>query len=142
MKRWDLRAPLPSTEKRRRHEAGADAPRIPRPDRQMPRVLFSAAEFRVVVVDLSGGEEMGEHQVRERALVEVVSGRVSIESSGETALCEAGALVIFDPGERHRVRAVADSRLLLVLAPWPAADHHPEHIPMNAVVDPLPPSAP
>jgi hypothetical protein len=31
--------------------------------------------------------------------------------------------VIFDPGERHEVRAVSDARLLLVLAPWPGAGH-------------------
>ena len=31
-----------------------------------------------------------------------------------------GLLVIFDPGERHEVRATTDARLLLVLAPWPA----------------------
>ena len=142
MKRWDLSSPMPSTQKQRPREAGADAARVPRADRQMPRVLFSSPEFRIVVVDLNSGEEMGDHQVRERALVEVVAGVASIESSGETVTCEAGALVVFDPGERHRVRALADSRLLLVLAPWPAADHHPEHIPANALIDPLPPPTP
>ncbi len=110
----------------------------------MPRVLFSSPECRVVVVDLASGEELGDHRVRERAIVEVVTGRVSIESSGETAEGDAGALVTFDPGEEHRVRALADTRLLLVLAPWPAAEHyteseqgHGDHLPANAVVEPL-----
>jgi len=31
--------------------------------------------------------------------------------------------VEFDPGERHAVRAVSDTRLLLLLTPWPAAGH-------------------
>jgi hypothetical protein len=31
---------------------------------------------------------------------------------------------VFDPHERHEVRATRDARLLLVLAPWPG-DGHP-----------------
>ena len=57
----------------------------------MPRVLFSAPECRAVVVDLDGGETMGDHKVRERAVVEVVTGRVSIEASGDAVTCDAGA---------------------------------------------------
>ena len=113
----------------------------------MPRVLFSSPECRVVVVDLANGEQIGDHRVRERAVVEVVTGRVVIESSGETAECDAGMLVTFDPGEEHRVQALADARLLLMLAPWPAAEHyteaeqhHGDHLPSNAVVQPLSPS--
>jgi quercetin dioxygenase-like cupin family protein len=111
----------------------------------MPRVLFSSPECRAVVVDLRSGEEMGDHQVRERAVVGVVAGRVSIESSGESAECKAGTLVTFDPGEHHTVRALADARLLLLLAPWPAAKHyteaeegHAQHLPANAVAEPIP----
>jgi quercetin dioxygenase-like cupin family protein len=112
---------------------------------QMPRVLFTSPECRAVVIDLRGGEELGDHHVRERAVVEVVSGRVSVESSGETVDCETGTLLTFDPGERHAVRALADARLLLLLAPWPGAKHnteaekgHDQHLPVNAVTEPTP----
>ncbi len=98
-----------------------------------------------MVVDVSKGEALGDHRVRERAVVEVVTGRVVIESSGETAECDAGTLITFAPGEQHRVQALADSRLLLMLAPWPAAEHyteaehgHDDHLPANAMVEPLP----
>jgi hypothetical protein len=77
----------------------------------------------------------------------VVVRSVVVESSEETAECDPGTLVTFDPGEEHRVRALADARLLLVLAPWPAAEHYTDaeqhrgdHLPANAVVDPLPAS--
>jgi quercetin dioxygenase-like cupin family protein len=146
VKRWDLRSLARSSEKRTAREPGADAPRVPSAGRQMPRVLFSSPECRAVVIDLRSGEEMGDHQVRERAVVEVVAGQVSIESSGETAECEAGTLVTFDPGEHHTVRALADARLLVLLAPWPAAKHyteaekgHAQHLPANAVAEPIPP---
>jgi quercetin dioxygenase-like cupin family protein len=109
----------------------------------MPRVLFSAPECRVVVIDLQSGEELGDHHVRERVVLEVVAGSVAIELAGEVVECSAGTVVTFDPGERHAVRAHADARLLLVLAPWPNADHyregepaHGDHVPVNAMVEP------
>ncbi|MGH3039234.1 MAG: hypothetical protein ACRDLZ_07505 [Gaiellaceae bacterium] len=140
MKRWDLHSLLPSTEKRTPRQPGPDAPRVPRTGRQIPRVLFSSPECRIIAVDLLAEEEMGDHRVRERALLHVVTGRVSIESSGTTAECPAGTLVVFEPGERHRLYALTDARLLLVLAPWPAPDHFPEHVPANAVAGSLPPN--
>ena len=146
MKRWDLCSLAPSSEKRTAREPGADAPRVPRSDRQMPRVLFSSPECRAVVIDLQNGEELGDHHVRERAVVEVVAGRISIECSDETVECETGTLVTFDPGESHLLRALADARLLLLLAPWPAAKHntasetgsgHGQRLPANALSEPI-----
>jgi quercetin dioxygenase-like cupin family protein len=140
---WDLVSLQSSTEKQTPREPGSDAPRVPRRDGQIPRVLFSSPECRAVVVELEAGETMGDHQVRERAVLQVIDGRVSIEASGETVECEAGALLMFAPGETHSVRAVDGSLLLLILAPWPAAEHyaaseaaHAQQLPANASVPP------
>jgi len=149
VKRWDLTSLPPSTEKRTPREARPDAPRVPRHDRQIPRVLFSAPECRAVVLELEGGEEMGDHHVRERAVVTVVQGLVAIDVSGETAECGAGNMVTFDPGERHAVRAIEHSLLLLILAPWPAAEHYTDaesaadagQLPANASIAPDQPDA-
>ena len=147
MKRWDLTSLPPSSEKRTPRAPGRDAERVPRRDGQIPRVLFSAPECRAVAIELARGEEMGDHQVRERAIVQVASGRVEIEASGETAECGPGTLVAFDRREIHRVRALDDAMLLLVLAPWPAAEHytdaetaHVQDLPAHAFVPPLPPA--
>jgi quercetin dioxygenase-like cupin family protein len=87
---------------------------------------------------------MGDHHVRERAVVHVVSGRVSIEAGGGAVECDAGTLVVFDPGERHALRGLDDARLLLTLAPWPATGHnlasetpHDQRLPINATVEPI-----
>jgi quercetin dioxygenase-like cupin family protein len=116
---------------------------VPRRDRQIPRVLFSAPECRAVVVELESGEEMGDHHVRERAVVSVVAGRVVIDVGDETSQCGPGTMLTFDPGERHGVRAIEHSLLLLILAPWPAAEHYTDaeageagHLPANASVAP------
>ena len=102
-----------------------DLPSIEQDGKREPRVLFSTPECRAVVIDLRAGEEMREHQVRERAVVQVVSGRVTFgDGAGGAHGGTAGTLVTFAPHERHTVRADEDSRILLLLAPWPASDHY------------------
>jgi redox-sensitive bicupin YhaK (pirin superfamily) len=86
-----------------------------------PEILHSArGEARSILIQLPAGEELQEHQVHERAYVVVVDGEVDVGGvSGGPGLA-----AVFDPGERHTVRAVSAARLLLVLAPWPG-DGHP-----------------
>ena len=52
-------------------------PSVEQSGRREPRVLFSTPECRAVVIDLRAGEELGEHEVRERAVLQVVSGSVT-----------------------------------------------------------------
>jgi quercetin dioxygenase-like cupin family protein len=144
MKRWHLPSIAPSSDKRVEREPGAGAPRVPSVGAQKPRVLFTSPECRIVVLDLRSGERMGEHHVRERAVVAVICGRVAIQADGKPVECQAGTLVTFDPGERHSLRGVEDARLLLMLAPWPAIGHnaasetpHDQHLPVNATVEPI-----
>ena len=146
MRRWDLTSLPPSTEKERPRAPRPDAPRVPSRERQIPRVLFTSPECRAVVIDLRAGEELGDHNVRERVVVHVVTGQVGVEARSETASCTAGTLVAFEPGERHSVKALSDARLLLMLAPWPAPGHysdgeveHTQYLPSNAVVEPAEP---
>jgi quercetin dioxygenase-like cupin family protein len=90
-----------------------------------PQVLDSESEGRAIVINLPKGEQLQEHQVHERAWLLVVDGSVELTTpDGSSANGGAGLLAIFDPKERHQVRAVEDSRLLLVLSPWPG-DGHP-----------------
>jgi quercetin dioxygenase-like cupin family protein len=89
-----------------------------------PQVLHSSrGESRSVAIALPAGDVLQDHQVHERAHVLVVDGDVEI--SADTAVLSGGpgTLVIFDPGERHEVRATTDARLLLLLAPWPGPGH-------------------
>lgn len=119
MQRWDITA-LNSSERRG------------------PRVLFSTPEVRGVVIDLVPGEEMSDHRVGERAVVQVVLGSIELKTEGAATICAAGVLVVLEPGERHGIRALEQSRLLLTLAPWPGVDHYedaggdPHRLPVNA----------
>ncbi len=124
MQRWDLTA---------ENEGG----------RTGPRVLFSTSEARGVMIDLAENEVMSDHQVRERAVVQVVHGSVTCTSGADTAKCGAGTLIVFEPRETHSVCALQPTRLLLVLAPWPAPEHYdaaegedPHELPVNATEPP------
>ena len=91
---------------------------------RQPQVLDSEDEGRAIVLQLPAGERLQEHQVHERAWVLVISGGVEISlPDGETVRGGTGLLAVFDPAERHEVRATEDARVLLVLAPWPGVGH-------------------
>jgi quercetin dioxygenase-like cupin family protein len=94
-------------------------------ERTGPRVLFSTPEARVVLIELAPQQEMGEHRVRERAIVQVVRGSVDFSTEDGTNTCDAGTLVLLEPSEHHVVRAREPTQLLLTLAPWPAPGHYP-----------------
>ena len=92
-----------------------------------PEVLDSESEGRAILLNLPKGEQMQEHQVHERAWLLVIDGSVELNTSdGKSASGGPGLLAVFDPAERHEVQAVEDSRILLVLSPWPG-DGHPSH---------------
>ena len=90
-----------------------------------PVILTSSrGEARSIALQLPAGEELQEHQVHERAHLIVVDGEVEIARGEQRITGGPGLLAIFDPAERHEVRAISDARVLLMLAPWPG-DGHP-----------------
>ena len=89
-----------------------------------PSVLHTADGARAVLVRLDPGQELGEHEVKERAWLFVVEGSVVIESDDGRVEAAAGALATFEPQERHAVRSPDGARILLLLAPWPGEGHY------------------
>ena len=90
-----------------------------------PLILHSdRGDSRSILISLPAGEQLQEHQVHERAHLVVVDGEVDIvDAKGETLSGATGTFAVFDAGERHEVRARSDSRVLLLLAPWPGPGH-------------------
>jgi quercetin dioxygenase-like cupin family protein len=92
-----------------------------------PEVLSSEGEGRVIAIQLPAGDSLREHQVHERAWLLVVDGAIEVDDAdGSTTRGGPGLLAVFDPNERHEVRATEASRLLLVLSPWPGVGHPSE----------------
>jgi quercetin dioxygenase-like cupin family protein len=89
-----------------------------------PVVLRSDPGARAVLVALDPGQSLGEHQVKEGALVAVVDGSVRVESGGKTIDGTAGHFFYFDADERRSISSEGGARILLVLSPWPGAGHY------------------
>ncbi len=89
-----------------------------------PLVLDSSDEGRLIVIELPAGEELQEHRVHERAWLMVARGAIEIDDAdGETVGGGPGLVAEFNPNEARTVRATEDSRILLLLSPWPGEGH-------------------
>lgn len=91
-----------------------------------PEVLHSVPQGRAIAIQLDAGMALDEHEVHEGAWLVVTHGRVSVAlpGGGPGEELGAGALATFEPHERHTVSAIDDSRLLLLLTPWPAPERN------------------
>jgi quercetin dioxygenase-like cupin family protein len=89
-----------------------------------PVVLRSDEAARAVLIVLHPGQALGDHQVKERALVSVVDGVVRVEAGGKTIEGGAGCFFTFDADERRSISTDTGARILLVLAPWPGEGHY------------------
>jgi quercetin dioxygenase-like cupin family protein len=89
-----------------------------------PEILATTDDGRAIALLIPAGESLDDHQVHERAWVTVLDGEVEITTAtGESIRGSSGLLIEFDPNERHAVHARTDTRLLLLLTPWPGAGH-------------------
>jgi quercetin dioxygenase-like cupin family protein len=99
--------------------------RTVRVEPHQPEILASSDDARTILLYLPAGEELQEHEVHERARIVVIEGEVEVSGPSEESVSGGpGHLLEFEPGERHTVAARSDSRLLLILSPWPG-DGHP-----------------
>ncbi len=81
------------------------------------KVILALDGVRSALLCLKGGQELGAHPAPGHALVQVLSGRVRFGiEEGEEVVVGRGAYFYLPPGCRHRVRAVKDSVLLVVVA--------------------------
>jgi quercetin dioxygenase-like cupin family protein len=89
-----------------------------------PVVLRSDESARAVLIVLDPGQALGDHQMKERALVSVVDGSVRVESGGEAIEGGEGSFFSFDADERRSISTDKGARILLVFAPWPGEGHY------------------
>jgi len=87
-------------------------------------VVLHSDEGRAVLIGLHAGQELGQHEVKERAWLLIVDGEAQIEVDGQSLVAPAGTLATFAPEERHSVRSNEGARLLLLFAPWPGEGHY------------------
>ncbi len=89
-----------------------------------PMVIHSGNEARAVVIVLTPGQKLGDHQVKENAWITVLDGSATVSAGGEAVEATPGMLFRFDPDERHSLASDGGARILLLLAPWPGEGHY------------------
>ena len=87
-------------------------------------MLETADGALAIVIRLAPGQELGDHQVHERAWLVVVQGSVHIDAGPSVVEAEPGTLLTFEPGERHSVVSEQGAQIHLILAPWPGDGHY------------------
>jgi quercetin dioxygenase-like cupin family protein len=89
-----------------------------------PQVLRSDdGAARAVAINLPAGDVLQEHETHEHTWLTVASGELEIIKDGGSETASPGTLAHFAPGERREVRATSDTKLILLLAPWPGHGH-------------------
>jgi quercetin dioxygenase-like cupin family protein len=91
-----------------------------------PTVLETVDGARAIVIRLAPGQELGDHQVRERAWLTIVEGKARVQAGSDLVNAEPGTLLTFEPGERHSIESEHGAQIILLLSPWPGEGHYPE----------------
>jgi quercetin dioxygenase-like cupin family protein len=84
--------------------------------RRNAMTLVKQPIFRVVLVALQAGTEIGAHQTEGPITVQAIEGRLAIDVEADVFVLAAGQLLILGPGLRHTIHAQDDSAFLLTLA--------------------------
>ena len=92
---------------------------------RLAAVLETVDGARAIIIRLGPGEELGDHQVRERAWLMVVEGTARIVANEVVVEAGPGTLLTFEPGERHSVTGVSGARIVMILSSWPGEGHYP-----------------
>ena len=93
-----------------------------------PEVLRSDnGAARAIAVNLPAGDQLQEHETREHCYLVVIAGEVEVDQDGQSVTAGPGFVAHFADHEEREIRAKSDARFLMVLAPWPAADHYTEN---------------
>ena len=92
---------------------------------RLAAVLETVDGARAITIRLAPGEELGDHQVRERTWLMVVEGKARIVAGDDVVEAGPGTLLTLEPGERHSVASVGGARIVMILSSWPAEGHYP-----------------
>jgi quercetin dioxygenase-like cupin family protein len=93
--------------------------------RRNAMTLVKQPIFRVVLVALQAGAEIGAHDTESPITVQVIEGRLAIRVGVDELVLGAGQLLVLRPGLRHPMSAQDYAAFLLTLAT--EATHPAEH---------------
>ena len=79
------------------------------------KMLFSAAEGKVISLQIASGEQLKEHLSKVPALLVCVSGNAVYKDEKESVInLKSGDFVNIEPDVKHRIDALEESNFLLI----------------------------
>ena len=82
------------------------------------KTLVKQPDFRIVLVALSAGKMLEEHETAARISIQTLRGQVTLQLADQAVDLPAGHLLALDRALRHDVVAVKESAFLLTIS-WP-----------------------
>ena len=79
------------------------------------RSLVHAADMRVMLIAIKGGNRIAAHHANESAALHAISGHLRLHAAGRVVELPAGHLLTFERGIKHDVEATTDSAFVLTL---------------------------
>ena len=79
------------------------------------KVVHKDEQLNVTVFGFAAGEELTEHEASRAAVVQVLTGRLSLIAGGETLDAGPGFWLHMEPGTPHSLTALEPTVMLLTL---------------------------
>jgi quercetin dioxygenase-like cupin family protein len=89
-------------------------------DATVSRVIVKDGPVRLVLFAFDAGQELTEHTASVPAIVQVLSGVLTVTASGETRRVVPGSWLLLEAGEPHAVVAEEPARMLLAMLRHPS----------------------
>ena len=80
------------------------------------RTLAKSGRFRLTLVAMAAGNEIGTHQADSPMTLHVLEGGIQFRAGDESHELHAGQVLFFGPGDAHDIRALEESVLLITLS--------------------------
>jgi len=78
--------------------------------------LAKYPDLRLVLAVLRAGSHMTPHDPRERLAIQLLSGRLRVQTGGQRVDLSAGQLLTLDSARAHDIEALEDASFLLTVA--------------------------
>ena len=87
--------------------------------------LADSGHARVMLVCLKAGQALKDHRSASQVIAHFLSGRATFYADGVAQEAGAGQIVLLEPNRFHRIEAIEDSVVLVIMAPHPAREGYP-----------------
>ncbi len=80
------------------------------------RTLAKAGRFRLLLVAMRDGNQIGTHQAESPMTLHVIAGGIGYRAAGEDHELHQGQVLFFGPGDAHDITATGETALLITIS--------------------------